>query len=568
MKKKIVAFMLIFILIFNFITPDIKVFAAINERYGEQISETNYELGSSSLVLEWIAEILYGFASLVENVGGRIIKVFTGDNQFPWMDKVIFNTVPILDVNFINPASGSLFENINGEMTTIGNIVRNIYFTILSISLGFLGIVIGILTVKLIVSSIASQKAKYKQAIVNLLICVVLLFSVHYLLSFLFYLNETMVVLASDMLSDQLEETSKKIIDGFEATEDEDNKQLLENFLEKNDDECFIDSIPVVGDIWNGLTSLIQGIGNAIGKAWAWLTGNESDEDECDVETLKKIYPSREDYVDALTSSEQNINVAAYLLRNKFYRQTYFNWTSGTDTNSIANGGVGGFFRNIAVTANDIFGIVDTGYKSIRSLYTSTMLITFVPEGDKRPYETTQNETRDNLSDEERSKFDEAQNEGAEAERNKFNVDSSSYLTTIIKSTEDYLSYMDQADAKLQSAMANNNEDEVVVYTLAMLYAETYYKYVYEGDDKIEANPKDFLSEMGEYFKNTAYYVDLENGEWAPDTINVISAVLYAIFVIQSLIIFIAYIKRFFFVVILSMFGPIVVIADYVSKSI
>lgn len=562
MKKRILSCFLLFLILFGLYG---NVFAAINEKYGEEAISTDYEFSNGSLVLTWVAEIAYNFANAIERIGARIVKIFTGQRNFPWADKVIFNTIPILDINFINPASGSLFEDIDGNETYLGKIIRNIYFTILSISIGLLSVIIAVIAIKLAVSSIASEKAKCKEAIVNFIICIVLIFLIHFLLSFIFYLNETMVSLASFILTDKLEETSKELINSIQEDEDKDNKQLLENFFKANDDKCFISSIPVVGEIWDGLRSVLQGIANALGKAWAWLTGNQSDEDECDIETLKKIYPKREDYVNGIKESDQRINVAAYLLKDKFYRNTYFKWTSGTDTNTFSNDGVGGVMRNIAVTANDIFGVVDTGYKSIRSLYTSTMFVTFVPNGSNKPYETTQNETYSKLSDKEKEEYNKQNDENT---RKKYDVDSSSYLTTIIQSTDDYLNYMEQADEKLQNAMANSDENKTMVYTLAMLYAEAYYKYVYNGDDKIEPSANDFISELGEYFKSTAYYVDLDSGDWAPDTINVISSIVYAIFVIQSLMFFIAYLKRFFYVIILSMFGPVVIVFDYIAKSI
>ena len=49
---------------------------------------------------------------------------------------------------------------------------------------------------------------------------------------------------------------------------------------------------------------------------------------------------------------------------------------------------------------------------------------------------------------------------------------------------------------------------------------------------------------------------------------NVVSATCYAIFVVQSLMFLVAYLKRFFYVIILSVIGPIVVVYDYFIKSI
>ena len=100
------------------------------------------------------------------------------------------------------------------------------------------------------------------------------------------------------------------------------------------------------------------------------------------------------------------------------------------------------------------------------------------------------------------------------------------------------------------------------------LYAAAYYEYVYEGDDKYIPKASDTISSLGDYFKSSSWYVDTANGDWAPTSMNVVSAVCYGVFIIQSLMLLFAYFKRFFYVVILSLIGPVVVIFDYMGKSI
>ena len=56
------------------------------------------------------------------------------------------------------------------------------------------------MAIKMAISTIASEKARYKESIVTLLTTLVLLFGTHYLLSFTFYLNEKMVEIASTIV--------------------------------------------------------------------------------------------------------------------------------------------------------------------------------------------------------------------------------------------------------------------------------------------------------------------------------------------------------------------------------
>ena len=84
-------------------------------------------------------------------------------------------------------------KDTSGTNTIFGSIIQNIYNTIFTISIAFFGVVVGIMALKLAISSIASEKAKYKQAITNWLLALILLFTAHYLISFIFFVNEKMV---------------------------------------------------------------------------------------------------------------------------------------------------------------------------------------------------------------------------------------------------------------------------------------------------------------------------------------------------------------------------------------
>ncbi len=577
MKKRKIAVFLLFILFINFFfSTNFEVFAAVNENYGEPSKGVDTsEIGSNSVLLEWIGEIVFTFASSVESIGAWLIGLTTGYSQFPWIDKVIFNTVPILDINFINPASGSFFENSDGTISAIGEVVRNTYFSILAIAIGFLSIIIAVMAIRLAISTIASEKAKYKEAIAQWVTCLVLLFGLHYLLSFLFYLNETLVSLAGSMMTDILTEDVQEIINNIEAKEKEDNPKMVENFLNACDDQCFIDDIPIIGPIWNALTGFLQGVGKVLGKIWDFFTG--ADESEADViakDQLGKLYPSRQDMIDGINDSDENVNVAAYLLKNEYYRRTYLQYTHGTDGNDFSSDGLSGVARNILVTANDIFGIADTGYKSIRTLYTSVLLITFKPNGSgSKPYTTVQEDSYNHLSDEEKNNLNNSTDDNGNklstsSTRSKNSVSTEGYYSERIHSTQDYIDYISLARQNLDAAERRKDDGEIIAANLDIIYANAYYNCVYDGDDKVEPTAEAFISELGQYFKSLAYYVDIDGGGWAPDNINVLAAVLYGVLVIQSLLIFVAYLKRFFYVIILSIMGPAVVVFDFMKKLI
>lgn len=207
-KKRKWAFVFLFSILFMFMaSPSMEVKAAINSHYGNNTTGTSYsdptkaddDAGIVGLLSLGILQI----GNLIEGLVAWLVAILTGGNveeaSFPWADQIIFNAIPILDVNFINPAEHSLFDL--GEGTTrIGNVIRNLYFTGISIAVGFLSLIVGIMAIRMAISTIASTKARYKESITQLLTTLVLIFGLHFLLSGMFYVNEKMVEIASQIV--------------------------------------------------------------------------------------------------------------------------------------------------------------------------------------------------------------------------------------------------------------------------------------------------------------------------------------------------------------------------------
>ena len=55
---------------------------------------------------------------------------------------------------------------------------------------------------------------------------------------------------------------------------------------------------------------------------------------------------------------------------------------------------------------------------------------------------------------------------------------------------------------------------------------------------------------------------------WSPSKISVTGALLYTIFVFQSILYLFSYLKRFFYIVILAIFAPIIVLFDFLGKAL
>ena len=203
---KIIAILFLIVTVFTTITPTITY--AKSSNYGRN---TTFDDTGGSNTSSWIQDVLlgalgkaiYAIGWCIEKIGAMIVKLLTGVKLFPWADKVIMNSVPLLDPNFINPAENSLFWK-NSNYTQVGKAIRTTYFTGLSVGVGFFGIIVAVMAIRLAISSIAADKAKYKEAITKWLTALVLLFALHYIISFIFYLNEQLVEVACSIMTNQI----------------------------------------------------------------------------------------------------------------------------------------------------------------------------------------------------------------------------------------------------------------------------------------------------------------------------------------------------------------------------
>ena len=156
------------------------VLGAINSNYEtDEVFEYEEDNAANSMLTVFskiMLPIIFPSFTLLEGIVSKAMDMFTGEYFFPWADMIIYNAVPLLDVNFINPSNGSLFKDSTGSYTSIGITIRNMYFTVLSICLGFLGIAIAINTIKLLMTSMGEKKARYKEAINYTIITILLLF--------------------------------------------------------------------------------------------------------------------------------------------------------------------------------------------------------------------------------------------------------------------------------------------------------------------------------------------------------------------------------------------------------
>jgi len=584
--KNITAISLVVIIIAMVFLVNINnVYGAVNNSYGTaDVQSGSIDLDKASkdsVILDGIGHLAYVLAGFVEKHVGYLINSFTGSNIFPWADKIIFNTIPFLDINFINSSKGSLFTDLSGEDTLFGTIIRNIYYTIFVLSIAFFGIVVGIMALRLAISTIASEKAKYKEAITNWLLALILIFTAHYLMSFIFWVNEKMVETASLLLLEQIEKNYEKIDVNFSAGIDEDNSQefteivLDAYFATRNsrlsgaiecDNECFTLYLQSSALMPNQINLVVNGDGNGNVEYRFFNKLKEKNEITKDsflsydqyllrpdnIITVEPAYRNWSDVVnntiedkDDATQNEMMRKFSMYmsaLIGNTKYLNARPKLQELIADQDLVVNVTGGSLVMISVTS-------PLGPVGLALSAGGTVLLENFVIGD------SMEEVRAVIND---ALFllnkDPMFNNG----KNQDNIENAQYFSTAVDNDKwiDQRPYTSEIKAAIVEVYNTINPDTQEVTS---------------GSYKKE---QAIVSNLSQFFKSSIYigsidleYKEKENGELFNSEFQPIIAILYAIFVVQSLMYFIAYIRRFFYVVILALFAPLVIVYDFLIKS-
>ncbi len=115
-------------------------------------------------------------------------------------DKIFSNQIPLLDVNIIKPnkythidSDGNEVEVTNTPVNVMQKTISSWYFVLRNIAIvAFLSMLVYI-GIRIIISSVANEKAKYKQMLIDWIVGLCLLFSMHYIMSFVLYMTEEII---------------------------------------------------------------------------------------------------------------------------------------------------------------------------------------------------------------------------------------------------------------------------------------------------------------------------------------------------------------------------------------
>lgn len=118
-------------------------------------------------------------------------------------EEIFSNRVPALDINFINPSVKTGDSNTDEERNVaikLQPIIASWYNAIRMLSLVGLLSVLVYIGIRILLTSIAAEKAKYKKMLMDWVVAVCLVFALHYIMSITLTLTETVTALINNSI--------------------------------------------------------------------------------------------------------------------------------------------------------------------------------------------------------------------------------------------------------------------------------------------------------------------------------------------------------------------------------
>lgn len=577
MKKKTYKIIICISLVVMLFTNFTSVFGATNPDYTpeKKVSETALDSKiKDSILLDALANMINAVASLAEYLIGAIFSALTGDNIFPWADRIIFNGIAFLDINFLNPDPSSLFGS-TIEPSILGKVVRNVYSTIFSLAVLFLGVAVGVMAIRLAISSIAAEKAKYKQALVNWGTCMIMLFLMHYVLAFVFWINEQMVQVASGIFLQAVAKSGVSDIDYSLALSSAiDPETRRDIFLKSCND-------------YNGAKDYLE-------SADVNIVENLLGSDEYQRNRMVYIADSSDEWQDNVGrffgGEAENNQRGMLRLKSDVEAATKIKNNLESAQKSVEDNGY--YVVKYVAKTNQIDFVNDTNVKVWRNMKKYKESDDY--EDDLRRYLWSincfngQKDLFNWIRDYPNHKVDLefSPNFWTAVLGESFSITTAVGGMGLISLGSKFVGMI--GSNNLRSDLNNASLDQLIEWVGGENKANKIANYRLKCDGYIwnvgngstaQGKTQDLIANLGYFFKKTAYVYNTEkttdeNGKevqevtgWRASKLSVTGALLYAIFIFQSCMYLIMYVKRLFYVIMLSMFGPIVVIYDFFMKS-
>ena len=524
-NKKVLKFIAIFLLVLIVFPNLSSVFGEINELYKRPAKTSDGLVLSGNESGNIITKAVFWLINTIGSIGESLLTNFatvlssaakqtststtsdvaTYDSRagaiMPWADAIVYNAVPALDVNFINPSTNS-FSSI------MSNVISKMYYTIFSISITFFGIAVLIMAIRLATTAIAAEKARYKESITNFIISLILIFSMHYFMSFVFYLNESLVKVAYSIaeitLKGEFINLTGNVTDRQKAIVDEISNGSNDNWFEGTD---------------GGDSSIISTVGN-------WLSGDN---------IVANQYQTLEIFISwkLFDESNENYTKAAAAICNAC--PAFLSDRDGND-----------FFTSDSVSKSVmLLCLADTVLKG--TTFSNADLNSAYDTEKTGAIKLDNNKLYQALLESYNDQFKPA-------------MIGNSEIDLSLRREFRYI-YYDNFEVNANCKYSDSEKEMMVAINDAVAYmGNTSVGTSGTTGNKMEELGTSIVSQLATYFKMKRYTTD--------NDISLVGALVYTIFVFQSIMYFFVYLKRFFYIIILAFFAPFLVLFDFLNKAI
>ena len=115
-----------------------------------------------------------------------------GDDKLT-IDKIIFNQIPLLDVNVFTDTAAGYTLNDDGSLKIVRDSIATWYYAIRNVTIAIMLLILIYIGIKIAISSVASEKAEYKRMLVNWVVGFLIIFIIHYFLILVLNINSTIL---------------------------------------------------------------------------------------------------------------------------------------------------------------------------------------------------------------------------------------------------------------------------------------------------------------------------------------------------------------------------------------
>lgn len=225
--------------------------------YGEYIGRVtvlNWLINAITDTIDWIVGVIFtgfkvqviGWTSVFESIVAYCVnfqatQAITDDNSqnmFTYeptdrvtIEDIVYNKIPILDINIFNleTAAGEQIEQGSIIYTLRGNLATW-YYTIRTIAIMVMLVILIYVGIKMAFSTIATEKAEYKRLFKNWLMGFIIIFTIHYFMVIVININEGIVEIIEPDYVTQNQDDGNGII-SFDQYNSNNNQQAGEKSL-------------------------------------------------------------------------------------------------------------------------------------------------------------------------------------------------------------------------------------------------------------------------------------------------------------------------------------------------